>query len=344
MMPRRARRSFTPNIAVVLVTIGLFFGGIEAALRITGIDKGRPHTPPIYAKSENPDLSYELLPNLQQKAFRSTIVTDRRGFRSAEIHPGKPTIAVMGDSIAFGYGLENDQTLGGRLQTLLGDTVNVVTAAAPGYTLGQQAALYEEKVSLLHPKTIILVFYWNDLTDLEPAVLDDDGNLQAPDWKPGTPTCHPIEEGLLGMLPGRCWLDLHSAFYRTVKKVIVARTEKENLAEQQEQYRENAFAEKPSEGHIGRYAGIFERFANGLPKDTKKLFVIWPEKRLHLDETPLLRTIAEREGFSVLNLYEVFGNKAESLEWDTVHPSAKTVQEAAGIVKAALQEWELLPL
>ena len=73
------------------------------------------------------------------------------------------------------------------------------------------------------------------------------------------------------------------------------------------------------------------------------LFVIWPEKQLHLQSTVKLRAIAEKQDFQVLNLYEVFGNKPESLSWDTVHPSAKTIEEAANVTGAALEEWKLLP-
>lgn len=340
----RRRQSLWQNLALTAATIFLFFVGIEVALRLTGVDSGRPMTPPIYQKSEDPALGYELKPNLREPAFRSTIVTDRRGFRSEEIHPGKQTIAVLGDSMTFGYGLENEQTLSARLNVLLGKKYNLVAGAAPGYTLGQEAALYKAKLAQLHPSTLVLVFYWNDLTHTAPAVLDDEGNLQAPGWTPGQRTCHPIEDGILGALPGRCWLDLHSAFYRTVKKVVSMRTEQGNLAEQKEEIRKNAFNDPATEEQLNAYGKTLAEFAKTLPKTMGRLFVIWPDKQLHLLSTPTLREIAEKQGFEVLNLYEVFGNKPESLSWDTVHPSPKTVEEAAGVIKAGLKEWQLLPL
>lgn len=340
-MPRR--QNLAQNLGLTLATIVVFFVGIELILRVTGIDKGRPHTPPIYQKSEDPALSYELRPNLNESAFRSTIVTDRRGFRSEEIHPGKSTIAILGDSIAFGYGVENNETLSTRLNERLAGKFNIVNGAAPGYTLGQEAALYENKIAQLHPETLVLVFYWNDLTDTEPAVLDDDGNLQPPGWTPGQPTCHPIEDGVLGYLPGRCWFDLHSAFYRTVKKIISMKTEQGNLATQETENRKNAFGEDITDDDLEQYRETLAAFVKTLPRSLKMLFVIWPEKQLHLESTQKLRAIAEKQDFRVLNLYEVFGNKPESLSWDTVHPSAKTLSEAVDVIKAALEEWELLP-
>lgn len=343
MSPMRRRQSSRSNLLLLLATVLFFFGGIEAVLRVTGIDKGKPISPQIYQKSDDPALSYELKPNLREPAFRSTVVTDRRGFRSEEIQAGKQTIALLGDSVTFGYGLENEQTLASHLATGLAKKFNVVSAAAPGYTLGQEAAIYKEKVAQLHPDTVVLVFYWNDLKDMEPAVLDDEGNLQSAGWAPGQPTCHPIETGILGWIPGKCWLDLHSAFYRTIKKVISARTEQSNLAQQETEYRENAFGDWVTQDQLHKYGETLSAFVNTLPKTTKLLFVIWPEKQLHLESGQQLRKIAEQNEFDVLNLYEVFGNTPQSLSWDTVHPSAATVEQAAGIIKSALEGWKLLP-
>ncbi|NOS67629.1 MAG: SGNH/GDSL hydrolase family protein [Candidatus Peribacteraceae bacterium] len=341
---RKRYRGSWKNLSLTLATVVIFFFGIEIAVRVTGIESGKPRTPPIYEKSADAALSYALRPNLNETAFRATVVTDRRGFRSEEVHAGKKTVAILGDSIAFGYGLDNAQTLSAKLNDAFGGTFNVVNASVPGYTLGQEIAIYKEKVEVLHPETLVLVFYWNDLTDTEPAVLDDDGNLQAPGWTPEQPKCHPIEDGILGWIPGSCWLDLHSAFYRTVKKIVIARTESRNLQEQQEEYRKNAFGDEVTEAALKKYAQTLAAFVQTLPRTTNLLFVIWPEKRLHLQSTQELREIAEAQDFRVLNLYEVFGNKAESLSWDTVHPNAKTVDEAAGVIKAALEEWKLLPL
>lgn len=337
------RSSLTGNLLLLTVTVLLFFGSIEIALRVTGIDKGMPKTPPIYQKSADPALSYELKPNLNETAFRSTVVTDRRGFRSEEVHPGKQTIVLLGDSISFGYGLENDQMIGARMSDVLNGEYNVVTAAVPGFSLGQEAALFKNNVAVLHPSTLILQFHWNDLTDNPPDVLDDDGNLRAAGWTSDTPRCNPIMTGILSLVPGKCWLDLHSAFYRTVKKAVMVQTEQKNLHDQETEYRQNAFGDDVTDEQLAHYGNTLGAFAATLPRTLKKLFVIWPEKRLHLEATQELRDIAERRGFRVLNLYEVFGNKAESLSWDTVHPSATTAEEAATVIAAALREWNLLP-
>jgi lysophospholipase L1-like esterase len=341
-MRRRSSR-LIGNLITLAVTLVIFFGVIEVALRVTGIDKGLPKTPPIYQKSGDPELSYELKPNLHEQAFRSTVVTDRRGFRSPEVVVGKPTIALLGDSISFGYGLENDQTIASRMSAALGEGFNVVTAASPGYNLGQEAAFYKAKVALLHPSVLILQFHWNDLTSNPPDVLDDEGNLHAHTWTPQTPKCNPIMTGILSWIPGSCWLDLHSALYRTIRKVVSSRTEQQNAAQQVNDLTQSAFSDYVTNDQLAAYQKTLTDFAATLPKDMQKVFVIWPERPLHMTSAPALKAMAEKLGFHAINLYEVFGNRGESLSWDTVHPSAKMADEAAGVVTGALKEWKLLP-
>jgi hypothetical protein len=342
-MVTRSRRHGFPLLGIVA---GAAVGSIvvlEVLLRILGIDSGRS-TPPIYVKSANEDVSYELLPNLNETAFRANVTTDRRGFRSTEVHPAKPTIAVMGDAIAFGYGLENTDALSSKIKNILGEGYNVVNAGVPGYTIGQEAAFYDEKVSLLHPGTVVLIFNWDDLSEIEPWVLDDRGILQPPGWKPGDPACRQNVGGMLTAIPGSCWLDLHSAIFRTIEKIAGVNDGSGVQKDETGGSISNAFGEKITPEQLKDYQTSLETFADSLPRETKKLFVIWPSSQLHLMTTPILRDIAEKAGFESLNLYEVFGNKAGTLEWNSSYPNAKTVEEASTVIKAALTEWELLPL
>lgn len=340
---RRNTRHWLGNLGTVVVTVVVFLGFLEIFLRITGIDKGLPKTPPIFERSNDPVLSYQLKSDMTETAYRSTVTTDRRGFRSAEIHPGKPSVVLLGDSIFFGYGLEDDQTIGARLHHYLGEGYNVITAAAPGYQLIQEAALFKNKVEELHPDVLVLEFYWNDLTENLPDVLDDEGNMRAAGWKPGDRQCNPAITGVLSYIPGKCWLDLHSGLYRTIKKVASNRTEQQNAAQQVKDLTRTALNDTASPELLKKYERELTEFSRSLPVTMKKLFVIWPERPLHLLSTPVLRAMAERNGFEVLNLYEVFGNRGESLSWDTTHPSPKMADEAAAVIKSALEGLELLP-
>ncbi len=315
---------------------------LEFGLRITGLSDSRPTPPKIYQQSEYDEISYELKPLIAEKAFRNTVTTNSLGFRSQEVTNDKPLIAMLGDSVTFGYGLADDEAIGRRLEAKLPD-VQVLNAAVPGYNLLQETATYEYKVARLKPSALIIVFNWNDLENIEPAVLSADGNLRLPSQSSQSVTCNPIEEGLLGMIPGRCWLDLHSALYRAVKKVVSRRTEQGNLAVQIEENKASPFREAVEPARLQLYASNLKRLTEALRPGMPRLFVIWPDKNLHFTYRPQLKKIAEAEGYRVLDLHEVFGNQAASLPWDTSHPSAETVDQAAAVVAAVMQEWNLLP-
>lgn len=341
-MPRL--KQWSGNILLLAAALVVFFGGIELLLRMTGVEKGRPEPIPIYRRNEDPRINYDLKPSMRVRALRSVITTDSRGFRSPEPDAAKETIAVLGDSIVFGYGVEDDETVAARLAASLEHRYNVVNAGVPGYNLRQEAATYATKLRALDPVMLILVFYGNDLGNAEPSVLDASGNIQAsgaPSW---TPTCNPIEAGILGWLPGRCWLDLHSAFYRAVKKIVSARTQREQRRARQE----NPPATEPRQdaedaANFLLYEREFRAFARTLPPTLRKLFVVWPDDELRAAIRPRLRAMAERAGFRVVDLHDTFEGGVETLSWDTVHPSAKTTARAAEAMKSAMEEHRLLP-
>jgi lysophospholipase L1-like esterase len=331
------------NIGLLLGSLVLFFAGTEAALRITGLQTTKPNPPRIYQASPVPEISYELKPGIRERAYRATVTTNSRGFRGPEINREKPLIAVLGDSVTFGYGIEDAETMPAKLQELL-PAFHVLNTAVPGYHMGQQLATYREKVMPLEPDALIIVYHFNDLIE-DTGWLDDQGVLRSEEDRAQAREnrCDPIEYGILGLLPGRCWLDLHSAFYRAVKKFVNQRYGRELSVEQRVASRTNPFDDNVTEEELAAYARKLSELTILLPPSLPRLFVIWPERFLHFPSRPKIRAIAEREGFAVLDLYEFFGNEPEMLPWDQEHPSPKTTAETAAIIAAALEYYELLP-
>ncbi|HLD08336.1 MAG TPA: hypothetical protein VJB60_04710, partial [Candidatus Peribacterales bacterium] len=140
------RREWLIGIGLLTATTLLFFGGIEGALRLSGLVKMKDYTPPIYERNNNPKISYQLKPNMRERAFRNIMTTNSLGFRSPERDPAKPLIALVGDSITFGYGVADDETLAAHLQTFL-PNFDIQNAGVPGYNIRQEAALYKEKIA-----------------------------------------------------------------------------------------------------------------------------------------------------------------------------------------------------
>ena len=327
------RKNILINIGLTAVSIIGFFLAAEFALRITGLQTVKPNPPKIYQQSENPDISYELIPDLRDEpAYKAHVSTDNHGFRLNTRLPepaGRKLVAVLGDSIAFGHGVDNDQTLSAQLGSR---NINrhFLNTAVPGYQLGQQTATYKEKVQPLNPHSVMLVFYWNDLNAGPPGILDDQGILRGHNWVPTEIVCHPIDTGIMSLIPGKCWLDTHSAFYKAYKKLMNLKASKKS------QQKEREVAQAPDESeYLDDYEANLQKLSRDLPID--RTFVIWPDNYLHTEEKPELINIAKRNGFTVIDLYELFGNNAETLSWDTVHPSPKSIEEAAEFITTQLR-------
>lgn len=323
------------NIALALGSVTAFLLVIEFGLRVTGLQSAAPNPPKIYQQSQNPDISYELQPNLKnEKAYKATVSTDEHGFRTngAESKGTDTLIAVLGDSIAFGHGVHDNESLPARMEQHNAD-IRFINAAVPGYQLQQETAVYTEKVAPLNPDGVVLVFYWNDLNGEAPGILDNKGILRAHDWKPEDDICRPITEGILGLVPGKCWLDTHSAFYKAVKKVLNLKASKKT---QEEERSEPPKIEPFLEEELAVYIRDLRTLSEQLPE--KRWLVIWPDNYIHLAYRQKLSIAAKQYGFAVIDLYDLFGNDVETLSWDTVHPSPLSLQVAARYILARITQ------
>lgn len=94
-----------------------------------------------------------------------TIQTNSSGLRMAEVNlektQGIARIAVMGDSIAFGWGVSSSQAFPNQLAEILNEgkeQFEIVNFAAPGYTTFQGIRQYEKAVQAYQPDVLILAY------------------------------------------------------------------------------------------------------------------------------------------------------------------------------------------
>jgi hypothetical protein len=100
--------------------------------------------------------------------FRTMLVHNSLGFRNREVEPekapGTTRILTLGDSMAYGIGVENDETFSARMEQL-DPRIEVINAGASGYHPGQQLLLLEEQGLALAPDLVLIAYFWNDLVD-----------------------------------------------------------------------------------------------------------------------------------------------------------------------------------
>jgi lysophospholipase L1-like esterase len=110
--------------------------------------------------------------------YRFMIETDEHGFRNRSPWPDRAEVVIVGDSMAYGYGVAKEQAW----PTLLDDALpvsRVITLGMPGTVPQQYTRYFERFGAALHPKVLIYtIFAGNDIS--EAPVFDQwlaDGSL-----------------------------------------------------------------------------------------------------------------------------------------------------------------------
>jgi hypothetical protein len=96
-----------------------------------------------------------------------TFRTDSRGFRNPEPWPDRAEIVVLGDSMAFGYGVDNGFSFPALMRERLLDT-RIINLSVIGAGPPQYVEVFERFGATLRPQTVLLaLFPGNDVIDAE---------------------------------------------------------------------------------------------------------------------------------------------------------------------------------
>ena len=115
---------------------------------------------------------WAMLPHQEHYTYQHLARTNSLGLRGPEPGPrqgGRPRVLALGDSLVYGQGVAEEDTLPAALQAALrrGDPAGreweVVNGGHRAYDTGQELALLEELGPVLRPDVVVLFWYWNDL-------------------------------------------------------------------------------------------------------------------------------------------------------------------------------------
>lgn len=84
-----------------------------------------------------------------------------------KLDDGRLRVLVLGDSVAFGYGVEEEETFARRLEATSdgADGMEVLNFGVGGYNPYNEAALFQAKGPPYHPDIVLVQFCINDLND-----------------------------------------------------------------------------------------------------------------------------------------------------------------------------------
>jgi len=180
----------------------------EGVLRLRGYGNFQGNA---YSESD-PELGWALRPNVSVDVVRPDhryrVSTNSLGLRGGELRaPSSRRILLIGDSYAFGEGVDDDQTIASHLQSMLderyGSSFEVVNGGVYGYgalqALGSMRRLWDS----VRPAVVIYIHCGNDFAD---------------DLRHARGSYNKVRSAI----PGREFLRSHSALYNVVKPGVLA--------------------------------------------------------------------------------------------------------------------------
>ena len=169
---------FKPRYGALLPVLAIFiplllcFSVLEVGLRFFGT-----RAPIIRAEMFTWQSSEALLPYTLRPDFKGTyagglVTIGPDGNRIVPLPLQTDTeyvqreVVIVGDSVVFGQGLDDDQTIAANMQRLLlvRHGARVVSIAAPGYTSWNEYTAVSRYMQRANPNDVVLVYVHNDVT------------------------------------------------------------------------------------------------------------------------------------------------------------------------------------
>jgi hypothetical protein len=117
----------------------------------------------------HPQLGWETIPGKAVSNGKITYTTNAVGMRSEEVDSSRGHILMVGDSVTFGLGVNNNETVShylGKEKKIASLGYQVLNIGVPGYGIGQYYLNLKRHIEKLDIKLIVLTLYTaNDLDE-----------------------------------------------------------------------------------------------------------------------------------------------------------------------------------
>jgi len=165
----RRRRLFIPAALIGALTVAGLTG--ELLVRLL-VGSPMPERLPLMTVQANPWRGYAMVPGGGHFTYHHPVRVNSLGLRGPEVgprRPGETRVLVLGDSLTYGQGVADDQTVPALLERrLAGDgdgAVRVINGGLRGYATNQEVGLLAELGPVIRPDVVVLMWYWNDLEE-----------------------------------------------------------------------------------------------------------------------------------------------------------------------------------
>lgn len=175
----KARKLAVPewalNALMVLFSFAVVYAGMEAYVSLA-VDDGMQfdlemwrYAREIKRQSANPAMGHEHRPHTQARLMGVDVAISSQGLRDREFAPlpppGRTRILMLGDSLAFGWGVPQERTYSKRLEDMLrkaGHDVEVINTGVGNYNTEMEVAYFLERGAKFKPHYVVLNYFIND--------------------------------------------------------------------------------------------------------------------------------------------------------------------------------------
>jgi lysophospholipase L1-like esterase len=348
------------RLAAALVAVVVTLGLVELVLRLIVPPSASQVLRGLHRAAPDKPWLYELVPGERRRdpVLGVEYTINQAGFRDAERERAKPAgtfrIAVIGDSLTFGYGVEFEATFGRLLEERLrtvasGRRWEVLNFGVSGFNPYTEAALLRDVALGYAPDLVLVQFCVNDLND--PTQHFDTSTMHA-----------------LGDVPAAAFPDpahRQSARKRPASGTFAAVCEASRLCSAVAQVLEPARPaeemvaalkphDDPSDAEIAWLEALYDGMARDAAAHGERLAVVVFPFQAQVEQgiadvlQQKLRAMGARAGIPVVDLLPSFRRAAaqpgERLFQDMWHPAARGHRVAAEELFCALVGAQLLPV
>jgi lysophospholipase L1-like esterase len=177
MAPKKSSSylGYLANVFTLLLAIALIAGTLELYVRLVE-DDGMQFDLEMwkYAKSvkvisKDPLIGHEHRPKADADLMGVRVTTNSAGFRDEEIPvdkpPGTVRIMMLGDSVTFGWGAKQDETVAARLKQAwrsAGRKVDVINTGVGNYNTIMEVEFFLTRGYRFNPDVVVLNYFIND--------------------------------------------------------------------------------------------------------------------------------------------------------------------------------------
>ena len=335
----RAPAGLRVNLLLAIAGLGVALSGLEVAARAL-LPAPPPWRYPQLRYQASPGIVFTFVPNQSAFTADQRVMINARGLRGRVIPYARSTpglrLLFLGDSIVFGYGVEESATVTARVAALLREAVGpteAINTGVPAYNTEQEVTYLEREGIRYHPDWVIVGVCWNDINDKSDVRVSPEGWLVASDGDAAPSFGGWAESGVAYTL--RNGLKRSRLAYAALQgaRAAVAAVRPDSATLLRSDVLEGRETPRVAQGWQRVGAALHRLSTLAAEQGFRPLLVAFPiplaiERSFpHSSYPARLRMLAEREGMPMLDLHDAFraayrGHDSIFIPYDGDHPNA----------------------